>query len=261
MAHEFALITGASSGIGAAFAKGLPAATAVLLTGRDEASLAKLADAMAGAGRQVETHVADLSEQAGRDALIARASDLPIDLLINNAGLGAFGAFAQSPPEREAEMIQVNCLAPVLLTRALLPGMLERARESGRRGGVVMVASTAAFFPLPWLTTYAATKAFDLVFAESLAGELRREPVDVLALCPGATRTNFFARAGFASDSPFATISAEQVAREGLAALGRRTVHVVGGANRLAAVGSRFAPRSWLRAGARGTMSRLTRDR
>lgn len=254
MTYDFALITGASSGIGEAFARELPRETGLLLTGRDGARLEALAAELGGDGRRVETLVADLAEEAGRAALIARAEGLPLDLLVNNAGLGHFGALADSTAAREAEMIQVNCLAPVLLTHALLPGMLARAEQNGRRAGVVIVASTAAFFPLPRLATYSATKAFDLSFAESLAGELRGKPADVLALCPGPTRSNFFARAGLAGMGPMA--SAGQVAREGLAALGRRLVHVVGGGNRLAATASRFAPRSLLRAGARGVMAR-----
>jgi short-subunit dehydrogenase len=265
MAYDFALITGATSGIGEAFARLLPTGTGLLLTGRDEARLAALAGQLGGDGRRIETLAADLAQEAGRQALIARALELPVDLLINNAGLGHFGAFAENPPEREAEMIAVNCLAPVLLTRALLPGMLETARggraRAGGRAGIVVVASTAAFFPLPRLSTYTATKAFDLAFAESLAGELRGQPVDVLGLCPGPTETAFFERAGMGSASPFAKASAAQVAREGLDALGRRTVHVVGGANRLATATSRFAPRTLLRAGARRAMRRLAGER
>ncbi len=256
MAYGFALITGATSGIGEAFARELPGATNLCLAGRDEARLSALAGELAAKGRIVETIAADLSEDAGRRALIARAADMPLDLLVNNAGLGYFGPLLERTAEQADEMIQVNCLAPVLLTRALLPDMIARARGQGRRAGVIVVASTAAFFPLPGLTTYTATKAFDLSFAESLAGELHDGPADVLALCPGATRTNFFDRSGLPSLRPAGMASPRQVAREGLAALGRRTVHVVGGSNRLAAAAARLAPRPLLRAGTRGTMRR-----
>ena len=261
MVYDFALITGATSGIGEAFARELPGATGLLLAGRDEARLSALAGELAGPGRQVETIAADLAEEAGRRALIARAAELPLDLLVNNAGLGYFGPLLEHTSEQANEMIQVNCLAPVLLTRALLPGMMARATAQGRRAGVIVVASTAAFFPLPGLATYTATKAFDLSFAESLASELHRGPVDVLALCPGATRTNFFDRSGLPSLRPASMASPHQVAREGLAALGRRTVHVVGGSNRLAAAAARLAPRPLLRAGTRGTMRRWGRRR
>ena len=183
---------------------------------------------------------------------------MPVDLLINNAGLGRFGLLAENTPEGELEMIEVNCIAPVQLTRALLPTMAARAAEGSRRAGIIVVASTAAFFPLPRLATYAATKAFDLVFAEGLAGELAGEPVDVLALCPGPTDTRFFERSGLTSVSPPAMASADRVAREGLRALGRRSLHVVGGANRAAILAARLTPRAWLRAGARGASSAVS---
>ncbi len=256
MAYDFALITGATSGIGEAFARELPGGTSLLLAGRDATRLSALAGELAKTGRRIETLAADLAEEAGRQALIARAAELPIDLLVNNAGLGYFGPLLEHTAEQASEMIQVNCLAPVLLTRALLPDMMARAATKGRRAGVIVVASTAAFYPLPGLATYTATKAFDLSFAESLAGELHGGPADVLALCPGATRTNFFDRSGLPSLRPASMASPRQVAREGLAALGRRTVHVVGGTNRLAAAAARLAPRPLLRAGTRGTMRR-----
>lgn len=258
MGHGLALITGASSGIGAAFARLLPRTTGLLLSGRDEARLAALRDELAAEGRTVETLTADLATEAGRAALIEGCWERPVDLLINNAGFGRYGAFTENPAEVEAEMVLVNCLAPVAVTRALLPGMVERARASGRRAGLIVVASTAAFFPLPRLATYTATKAFDLSFAESLAGELAGEPVDVLALCPGATRTAFFERAGMDGAGSTLTAAPEKVAREGLAALGRRPVHIVGAANRLAAAAARRMPRTLVRAGASRAMTRLS---
>jgi short-subunit dehydrogenase len=264
MAHSFALVTGASSGIGEAFARLLPRETDLLLTGRDGARLAALRDELGAPAvkhRRVEILTADLASEAGRAALIERAAALPIDLLINNAGLGRFGALADNPAEAERAMVEVNVLAPVLLTRALLPGMLQRARAGGRRAGVIVLASTAGFAPLPYLTTYAATKAFDLFFAEGLAGELKREPIDVLALCPGATRTNFQERAGGLRLSRDRMASAEQVAREGLAMLGRKSVHVVGGGNRFYTAFTRFAPRGPLRDATRSYMRRMTKPR
>ena len=243
MAYRFALITGASSGIGEAFARGLPAATALFLTGRDEARLTALAGELESAERPVHTLAADLAEESGRARLIEAAAELPVDLLVNNAGIALFGALAENPIEREREMVEVNCLAPVLLTRALLPGMLERARAERRRAGIVIVASTAAFFLLPRLTTYAASKAFDLHFAQGLAGEMKDEPLDVLALCPGPTRTAFFRRAELSDMGHLARHGPEQVVREGLAALGRRPVHVVGQRNRLASMATRLVPR------------------
>ncbi len=258
MTYRRALITGASSGIGAAFARALPARTALLLTGRDEARLSALAAELTAARpeREVATVAADLASDAGRRAVAEAGEAAEIDLLINNAGLGRIGPVVENPPEREREMVDVNCLAPVVLTRALLPGMIARAKAARRRAGVIVVSSTAAFAPLPLFATYAATKAFDLYYAEGLAGELEGEPVDVLALCPGATETDFFRRAGAAGLRDVPRTSARRVAGEGLAALGRRSVHVVGQGGRAYAVASRLLPRQLMRSGARRFMQR-----
>jgi short-subunit dehydrogenase len=253
-----ALITGASSGIGAAFAPLLPASTALLLTGRDAAALERLRGRLA-APERVEILTADLRRPADRDRVIAAAEARRIDLLINNAGLGAFGRVTDNAPELEAAMAEVNVVAPVVLTRALLPGMLERARADARRGGIIVVASVAGFAPMARLATYAATKAFDLHYAEALATELAAEPIDVLALCPGATRTAFQVRAGLPGGSAPIQHSAEQVAAEGLAALGRRVVHVVGGANRFAALSLRHLPRPLIRRGVAAVNARIAR--
>jgi len=226
MEHRCALITGATYGIGKAFAEALPVTTGLVLTGRTEEKLAALRESLAHDGRQVEIVPADLATEAGRDRVIAAAEAAEIDLLINNAGLGQFGAVVDNPLAAEREMTEVNVVAPVVLTRALLPGMASRADVSGRRAGIIVVSSVAAFQPLPFFATYAATKAFDLLFAEALAGELAEAPVDVLALCPGATRTEFFRRAGL-SDGIFPHImDPEIVARRGLGALGRGTIEI-----------------------------------
>lgn len=229
--HRRALVTGASRGIGAAFCDALPAETSLLITARDAAALEARAAALAAPGREVVTLAADLASEAGRQAVIERAEALGIDLLVNNAGLSQFGAFLDNPPERERAMVEVNVLATFALTRALLPGMVARARAGGPRAGLIIVASTAAFAPVPYLATYAATKAFGLAFAEGLTAELRGQPVDVLALCPGPTETEGYAGDGHRfgrGQSP------ERVAREALAALGRQPVHITGLVNQLA---------------------------
>ena len=247
MRYRFALITGATSGIGEALAKALPAKTGLLLTGRDGERLAALKAELdggpGGGDPRVETLVADLAEDAGRDAVITAAEALPIDLLVNNAGLGQVGQVLEIPAAREREMAEVNVVAPVVLTRALLPGMLARARAERRRAGLIVVASIMAFQPAPMMATYAATKAFDLHYAEALAAELAGQPIDVLALCPGGTRTRFGARAGIHARRSSGWDSTERVAREALAALGQRSVHVVGGRNRLVTRLPRFLPR------------------
>lgn len=251
MTFRTALITGASSGIGMAFARTLPRATNLLLTGRNHEKLVALAGELALNGREVRTVTADLATAEGRRAVTGAAEDAAIDLLINNAGLGRIGRVVDNTAEREAEMVQVNIVAASELTRALLPGMLKRAHEAGqsgspRRGGIIFVASAAAFMPLPYFATYAASKAFLLHYAEALAEELSHEPVDVLALCPGATETQFFERAGVERPSLTTLHTAERVAREGLQMLGQREVHVVGPTNYLTSLVSRFLPRGWV---------------
>ena len=232
MNHRFALVTGATGGLGAAFARALPETTDLLLTGRSEDRLAALREELAFGDRRIETLACDLAQPAERARLIARAEELEIDLLVNNAGLGSYGAVLDNDPAAEVETVEVNCAAPVALTTALLPGMIERARLDGGRAAVINVSSTFAVTPVPYLATYVATKAFLQSWTEALAEELRRKPVDVLALAPGAVRTPFASRAGFGPGRvPFAA-DPDDVAREGLQALGRCTVHVVGNARR-----------------------------
>ena len=228
MSYRFALITGATSGIGAAFARVLPAETHLLLVARNEGRLAEGAAALARPGREVVTAAADLTTDEGRRAVIDRAEEAGIDLLINNAGRGELGRIIDHDPEHERATVELNVTTPLVLTRALLPGMLARAYVDGGRAGVIILSSQLAFAPVPYLTTYTATKAFDLVFAEGLAEEMRREPVDVLALCPGAVKTNFGRRAGFSPGSLPGALDPETVARDGLRALGRRTIYVPG---------------------------------
>ena len=123
-------------------------------------------------------------------------------------------------------MVAVNVVAVHGLTRALLPGMVARAEAQGRRAGLVVVASTAGHLPLPRFATYAATKAFDLAFAEGLAAEMKEAPIDILALCPGTTTTEFQQRSAMPARMFERAESAESVARKALRALGRRRVLV-----------------------------------
>lgn len=218
--HRAALVTGATSGIGEAFARALPTVTNALLTGRDRAALDRLAGELAAPGRRVETVAADLATDAGLDAVAARAEAFGVDLLVANAGTGPFGDFLQASEESLRATVSVNVMAPVVLLRRLLPGMLARARAVRRRAGVVVVSSNTAFLPVPRLATYAASKAFDLSLAEALAAELSAEPVDVLALCPTATRSRFAARSGFGGNLPGAEDPGD-VAAASLRSLGR----------------------------------------
>ena len=222
-----ALVTGATSGIGEAFARALPHSTALLLTGRDEAILGRLAASLGAGGRLVETLGADLSTDAGLDVLCAAGERFSLDLLICNAGQGPFGDFLTIEEAALRGTILVNVMTPLVLTRRLLPGMIKRASASGSRAGLVVVSSGVAFLPVPRLATYAASKAFDLSLTEALAAELTGQPIDVLALCPTLTRSGFAKRSGYGRDVPGAQ-SPEHAARSALQALGRQRTLTLG---------------------------------
>ncbi len=226
--YRRALITGATSGIGAAFASELSRTTDLLIAGRDAEKLAMKRDELMREGRTVETFAADLTDERAVSELVDQADAFGIDLLINNAGVGQFGRLIDHEPDAERDTAMLNVVAVVLLTRGLLPGIVQRAGGGSKRGGLVIVSSTAAFAPVPFFATYAASKAFNLYFTEALAEEMRGEPVDILALCPGATKTGFGARAGFDRGSVPGAADPGAVAREALDALGGKTVHVTG---------------------------------
>jgi uncharacterized protein len=225
--YKTALITGASSGIGAAFAKILPATTSLLLTGRNEERLRHIGAGLGVKAGRVACLAADLATADGCAALIERAIEKEIDLLVCNAGLGWSGSFLDSPISYARDTVAVNVLAVMELLHALLPPMIERARREKRRAGVIIVSSMGAFVEAPaGMACYDASKVFVLRLAEALAKERRADPLDVLALCPTYTATAFFARAGL--PAPQRAMAAEDVAREAMAALGRRTVYLCG---------------------------------
>ncbi|WMS42964.1 SDR family NAD(P)-dependent oxidoreductase [Acuticoccus sp. MNP-M23] len=229
-----ALITGATGGIGAAFARALPEETAMILTGRDEEALTLLA---AEFGPRAETVVADLATHEGLDAVARAAEAGEVDLLINNAGLGQYGNFLDVPFEEHQTTLRVNVEAVMALIHRLVPGMIDRAELSGRNAGLINVASSAAFFPIPTLATYAASKALVLSFTESFAAEMSGKPIDVLVSCPGAVKTAFGARAGYSGGRIPGAMAPEKVAAQSLAALGRQSTVVIGPASAAA-----FAP-------------------
>ncbi|HEV7371402.1 SDR family NAD(P)-dependent oxidoreductase [Arenibaculum sp.] len=234
MQYRSALVTGATKGIGAAFARALPRSTGLLLVARHEDALAAMRDEASWPGREVETLAADLTTGEGRQAVAAAAERLGVDLLVNNAGTGPFGRVVDNPAAAEEATVELNAVAVAVLTRALLPGMIGRARAEGRRCGLVLVSSTVAFQPVPLLATYAATKSFVLAYGEALAVELEGEPVDVQVLCPGPTRTDFGRRSGFRAGRLPGAEDPLAVARGSLAALGRSRVHVRGMGTRAA---------------------------
>ena len=228
--YRAALITGATSGIGAAFADVLPAETNLLLTGRRAERLHTASKRLAQGERRVDFYPADLTNGVERATILELADRARVDLFVCNAGAGFFGPFLSRGATEELDSVELNVVACVELLRGLLPGMLSRARRSGERAGLVVVTSRAALGPVPQLALYAASKAFQLRLAQALAKELKQEPVDVLALCPSYTDTEFFERSGAPRPSR-APMPAAQVARDALEALGNRATHVCG--NRL----------------------------
>jgi uncharacterized protein len=222
-----AVITGGSSGIGAAFARLLPEQTHLLLTGRDTIALSTLYAELARPGRLIETLSADLSTQLGRTTVIEAAERVQVDLFISNAGLGTAGHFEMSLSVAERQTIEVNVIATTELLHALIPSMIATAKRNGRRSGIIVVTSNAAFGPCENFAVYGATKAFQMRLVETLAVELKDEPIDLLALCPTYTNTNFFRRAG--APQPEWMVSPMVPAREALDLLGRKTVHSCSG--------------------------------
>ena len=257
-----AVVTGASAGIGEAFARALAGrGYDLVLVARRRRRLETLARALHEEhGRRTEVLAADLTRPAGLRAVEERLEREPrLRLLVNDAGLGDFGSFCKSDRAREDAEVRLNVLALVRLTHAALPGMVRR-----RRGAIVNVSSTAAFAPCPNFATYGATKAFVNSFTEALHEELRGTGVVVQALCPGLTHTEIFAKAKVdtAGLPGFLWMRPDAVVEESLSALERgETVCVPGLGNRAlsslariiphaassrigAAFGSRFVPKS-----------------
>jgi short-subunit dehydrogenase len=245
---RWAVVTGASSGLG----RGLAARLAdrgmfLVLTGRDEARLHEVADQIRRAAPRVrvETVAVDLSTRSGVSALLDRVGERPIEVLVNNAGFGSYGPFAESDAEREDDEVAVDVSAVTTLARAFLPGMLARGS-----GGILNVASTIAFQPAPYQAVYGASKAFVLSFSQALWAEARAAGVAVTALCPGPTRTGFVDALG--ADVGHTAIYSrlaepEPVIEAGLRALDKgRAVVIPGVRNKVVAASGRFMPREWL---------------
>jgi len=238
-----ALVTGASSGIGAVFAREFARRGAdLVLVARSEGKLAALADELSGSyGVAAEIAVADLAKPSAAAELAAslRARDLQIDILINNAGFGLFAPVNEADHAVLSDMVRLNIETLVDLTREYLPGMLERDR-----GVIVNVGSTAGFQPVPYMAVYGATKAFVLSFTEALWAETRGTGVRVTALCPGSTDTGFFDVAG--DDAQVGRrVSPDKVVQAAFRALDRRASTVVTGGleSWMLTNSSRLAPR------------------
>src|SRR6266550_748008 len=240
------LITGASSGIGEAFARKLAdRGHNLLLVARSEDKLINLCNEL---GRIKNTHAQyvamDLSEQDAPARLFEETQrrELEIDFLINNAGFGSMGDFTNLDLERELNMIELNVRSLVELTHRFLVPMRER-----KSGSIINVASTAGFQPVPFMATYAATKAFVLSFSEALWEENRTHGIQVMALCPGVTDTNFFAAAHIERPPMRVAQTPEEVVNTALRGLARRKGNIVSGWTNLIMIGAeRLVPRSFV---------------
>ena len=247
----WAVVTGASSGLGREFARALAGrGYPVLAVARRGERLRALADEVGRNGGRLEPLVADLSTAEGVEMLLTSAGDREVELLVNNAGLAAYGPFVELPSERD--LLRLNVEAVVILTRGLVPAMVAR-----RHGGVINVASQMAFQPMPYFAAYAASKAFVLSFSEALAEELRGTGVRVTAVAPGFVSTEFAEVAG--SQEPerrLPHLQPDQVVVSSLRAYEQgRTVKVVGAFYAFVTVMGRFAPRAAMRR----TMGRVLR--
>lgn len=242
-AGKWALITGASAGIGTAFATQLAGeGTHLVLTARRKDRLDALAEKLQKAhGIRTAVVAADLARPEAPQQIheFTQRKKIEIDLLINNAGFGQYGELTKVETQRLLDMVQVNCLSVVHLTRLYLSEMVAR-----RRGDVLILASTASFQAVPYISTYAATKAFDLLFAEGLAEEMKPHGIRVCALCPGSTESEFHTVAGQEKFSSKNQETAEKVARTGLQALAEGKSYVISGlGNYWGAQSQRLVPR------------------
>jgi len=242
--YKTAMVTGASSGLGAAIVKALALSGVqrIVLVARREAALQALADSL---DCTAEVLVADLSTSQGVQAAQERLEG--IELLINNAGFGSFGSFSDHDPNTEASMVELNCIAPLKLAGHLLPTLIQ-----DDHGCVVNIASGMAFTPMPYMSTYAATKAFLLRWSEGLAGELAQTNVRFITICPGTFPSEFADTSGIPVEdipgSAIVTCTVESVVDATLKAIrSNRAVVVPGLGNRFASIANNFVPRALLR--------------
>src|SRR5215475_11230894 len=246
LAGATSLVTGASSGLGAEFARQLAArGSDLVLVARSADRLAALADELQATRRvTVTTLPADLSLADEASRVAAHAAATEVDVLVNDAGFGTYGTFAGLDAGREHAEVMVNAVAAVDLAHAVLPGMLAR-----RSGGIITVASSIAFQPSPWQAVYGATKAFALSWSEALWAETRGSGVRILALCPGPVATGYLAGLGDqrATSSVIYRRTADpaDVVRAGLRGFDRDAMTVIPGLRtRFRAQGYRFFPRT-----------------
>lgn len=252
--RDWALVTGASGGLGQAFARHLArCGVNVALTGRRREVLEQLADELrVSHGVDVVVHPCDIAVESERLDLVSDLSSrgISVETLVNNAGFGTLGEVSQLDPVRLNQEVAVNCEAVVHLCALLVPGML-----AAGQGSIVNVASTAAFQPLPGFATYAATKAFVLSFTRALWAETRGTGVRVTAICPGPTETGFFDVAGSDEMMAMARRDPDQVVRTAFDALAHHRPDAVDGlVNRIGARLASLAPTRLTMAAARAAL-------
>ncbi len=244
--HGLAVITGASRGIGAEYARRLGAkGFSLLLIARDLDQLERITEEITST-HDVEVHAQclDLSLAGAAHQLFAVARDCgkSVDILINNAGFGLYGEFVNMPLPHIQDMLQLHINAIVESTRLFLPSMIER-----QSGCIVNVASVAGFFPIPYMTEYSATKAFLISFSESLAEEVRESGVTIQACCPGYTKTDFHNTAGHRPRNPLPAQTVQEVVQASLEGITKKRSRVtVGWPGQLSNMIARLIPRSVL---------------
>jgi short-subunit dehydrogenase len=229
-----ALVTGASSGIGMSYARALAKQKMnLVLVARRESLLNALATELSREyGIQAHTIAQDLSDADAADKVYenVREAGLEIDILVNNAGFGSHGVFEELDLERELEMINLSCRLPVALTHKFIGAMKQR-----NHGAIIFLSSVAGTMPVPFMSTYSATKAFPLFFGESLYGELADTGIDVVAVAPGDTSTEFRATADLDNKFPVPARSPDDVVTTTFNALGKKPSVIDGGANKVSA--------------------------
>jgi len=243
---KWALVTGASAGIGLAFAERLAAeGMNLVLTARRAERLQQIAARLRESRNiSVEICAIDLSREEGPAALFefTESKGIAVGLLVNNAGLGGYGEFRTSDLRRQLDMVRLNCAAVVQVTHLYLPGMIARGH-----GDIIITASAASFQPTPYIAVYGASKAFDLMFAEALAAEVGRHGVRICALCPGSTESEFHTTAGVPEEGHRGRAPAARVVAAALEALDAGKTSVIPGAkNRWQIYLQRIVPRRFV---------------
>jgi len=235
----WAIVTGAPAGLGEHYTRQLAErGLNVLIVARRLDRLSELASELMSKHQvEIECLALDLTATNAIESLLEACQDKDIGLLVNNAGFGIKKAFAENEYSALRDMVRLNCEIPVLLTHALLDKLKNRDTA-----GIINLASVAGFQPTPFMSVYGATKAFDLLFSEALSSELEGSGIDVLAVCPGSTDTEFHAVAG--SESTFPKLDdPRSVVLKSLNCLGKRAVYIHGFKHRLLIFLNRLTPR------------------